>query len=525
MDKLEQGMERHKQVIRCGVVVFLAVIFYLGGMMKISHVGNTTFLGPWLLRLFVGCGVLGIAFIVVLHWLSLGKEIRIERLFLFSMIVLSLAYMLFFAPVSVPDEQAHYISAYRLSNYFLFHWGQFSQNDILMRQADAEFFGQFAVSGNLDAQSYQRVIENFTWFTGKTQLVTYSANTATNVPLGYVASALGIAVGRLFHLGSLPVFYLGRMFNMAQYIALASVAMRRIPFGKSVIYAISMFPMVLHLCASFSYDCMIIGVSMLFVAEVVRMIYGETISRGQVILCAVLCFVLAPSKLVYTPLLFLVLLIPGEKLKGVFRYPTLLKVIFITAGIVGLLVGQIHSLASYVGEAGGSYVAWAEEEGYSISWVLQNPLGTLSIFGATFLTSADYFFHTMLGGSLGWLQIAVPDFLCLPFAGLFFLACMKKREEVAPVSFLSKCWITILVLGSCGLVFASMFLSWTPISYNVILGIQGRYFLPLLPAVFLIMRNNTVEVGGRMDHHIVFMTGALNVFVLSFCFLRVFGLI
>ena len=58
---------------------------------------------------------------------------------------------------------------------------------------------------------------------------------------------------------------------------------------------------------------------------------------------------------------------------------------------------------------------------------------------------------------------------------------------------------------------------------DTILGVQGRYFLPLLPAVFLLLRSDAIQVAGSIDRHIVFLGGALNVFVLAYCFLLIFA--
>ena len=46
------------------------------------------------------------------------KKFRLNRSFVFSMAVLGVGYMLFFRPVAALDEQAHYISAYRMSKSF-----------------------------------------------------------------------------------------------------------------------------------------------------------------------------------------------------------------------------------------------------------------------------------------------------------------------------------------------------------------------------------------------------------------------
>lgn len=40
-----------------------------------------------------------------------------------------------------------------------------------------------------------------------------------------------------------------------------------------------------------------------------------------------------------------------------------------------------------------------------------------------------------------------------------------------------------------GLILAGMLLTWTPRGYVSIEGVQGRYFIPLMPALLLVLRN------------------------------------
>ncbi len=50
-----------------------------------------------------------------------------------------------------------------------------------------------------------------------------------------------------------------------------------------------------------------------------------------------------------------------------------------------------------------------------------------------------------------------------------------------------KLWVLILVFLSVCLILASMLLGWTPREMTYITGVQGRYFIPLLPLVLLVL--------------------------------------
>lgn len=515
---VEQWVENNKQKIRCAVVTMIALAGFMYGVCRVYHMDNLGRMKSTMVFLYIATGIFGLAYVVILQILIYYKKVKLERLFIVSTVILATGYMLFFAPIKVPDEQLHYISAYRMSNFLMLHWEQASTEGILMRNCDADFYATHAPYGIMTGDSYSSLLEEFSLIAQDTSTVSYETRYVSGIPWQYLAAAIGIMVGRLFHLGAVPVFYMGRLFNIAQYIILVFIAMKRAPMIKECLFVVSMFPMTLHLIASYSYDGVCIGISILFISELIQMIYGETIRRKQIIYCTILGMLLAPTKLVYTPLLFLIFLIPNQKLKGVCKHPWLLKEGMIAAGIFALVLMQMTTVIGYAGEeAGGSYIAWAQEEGYTLAWSMEHLLDTIRIYCYTFLNKTDYYISTMFGSSLGWFQFDVPMFLYLPFGILFLLMCMKKEGEKKALTYGAKCWIFVLVVISNILIYTSMYLSWTPISSPIILGIQGRYFLPLLPAVYLLARNNSITITKAISQHIVIMTAMLNIFVLLYC--------
>ena len=525
---LNQTLEKHKQTIRCAALIALSLLVCLYTGYEFVVLWTASQISTAIVMLVAAACLLAVAYISALQFLSFRKKFRLEQVFVFSMAVLGVGYMLFFRPVAAPDEQAHYISAYRMSNYFLFHWSQLHTDGVIMRMADSVFYDTYCSSGIMSPADFAQLARDFALFTKDTALVSDNAwSTAiVNAPFGYLASALGIAVGRLLHLGAVPVFYCGRMCNIAAYILLVYRAIKRAPMWKGVFFTISMFPMTLHLVASYSYDGIVLALACLFTAEILHLIYGEPITRRQLICCAVLGVLLAPNKLVYTPLVFLVLLIPRKKLEQVCRRSNLVKAGMIGAAIVCLLAFQFIHVLKISGVSGGeNLVAWADEPGYTVGWVLQNPLQTVILFLTTLVKQGEWYLDTLMGSSLGWFQLDVPAYFYLPFGLCFLIACMKKNDDGEPLPFLAKIWTLLLIIGSAALILASMLLSWTPLGLNYIAGVQGRYFLPLLPAAAMVLRNGSIRVNAGMERHMAAITGTLNVFILCCCTMELFGIV
>ena len=80
-----------------------------------------------------------------------------------------------------------------------------------------------------------------------------------NPPYIKLPSALGIVLATLLNLGSFPLFYLGRFFNLLMFAALAYFAVRITPVGKNAMMVAGLLPMTLHLASSYSYDAGIMG--------------------------------------------------------------------------------------------------------------------------------------------------------------------------------------------------------------------------------------------------------------------------
>ena len=90
--------------------------------------------------------------------------------------------------------------------------------------------------------------------------------TVQTTPLAYVPQALGMTLARVLGFGSMGLLFLGRFMNLVFYVAMTYLAMKRLPFGKEVLFGVALLPMTLHLTGSMSYDTVIMGLAFYFTA-------------------------------------------------------------------------------------------------------------------------------------------------------------------------------------------------------------------------------------------------------------------
>lgn len=485
--------------LTAGSILFLALIFIKTYRQTIIGIPSPEYeivrRFYWWIIVF-GCGFL--AFTGAALWI---KEEMSFWLFPLTLMVLGIFYMLVLTPFSAPDESAHFVSAYRLSSQMLgkkpvageeFRLGASEEErerlnrgaNVLVREGDDQP-GLYTFVGY---STYKLVLENlFSRDSSQKVTVRYEIPVNTN-PVVYIPQALGISLARLLHLGYIPLVYLGRLFNLMAFTVMAAFAVRVMPFKKELLMAVSCLPMTLHLAASFSYDCAFIGLSMLFISWCFYLAYEkEQVTIRDTVLLGLLLVLLEPGKIVYLPLAGICLLIPAWKFGSSKRYWIsaagvlffmLLAVFFVNRVVLSVWTTQTES-----------YVGWSEAAGYTLQDVIHEPYTIFKVYYETLVTQFDYYLSTMLGGYLGNLDpaLSVPGFCLAILWYCMFVCAIRREKERAPITGGQKLWILFLVFLSVCLVLASMLLGWTPRNLTYITGVQGRYFIPLLPLVLLVL--------------------------------------
>ena len=420
-------------------------------------------------------------------------------------------------PLSAPDEITHYASAYYWSDQMLFQNAVDEDGMVRMREEDAGVsFGELK---DQKKEAYRVFYDALFKSCEKTEMVSFTYEPMRTGPIPYLPQAVGITIGRLLHLGWAGTMLLGRLGNLLFFVACVYQAIKRTPFGKMIFFVAAMLPMTLELVSSMSYDVVPLSLSFLFTAVCFHDAFvKERMSRRDVVFLAVLLMALVPCKIVYFLLAGLCLLIPKEKFASRREYFCSAAVVFVLT-VLSLVVNNMAVLAEYTG-SGENYIAWADAPGYTLKMLLANPIKFLYLFFNTIRTQTSFYWETMIGGKLGALNIPLNPLYILSFSILLLLAAFKEEDGVLLTAG-KRIWCLVICSGVVFLVLLSMLLGWTPIGQPYIRGVQGRYFLPILPLFLLTCRNKSLKVsgivvrGGALERGIVLAAVILNFLALQ----------
>lgn len=378
---------------------------------------------------------------------------KLPGLFFGTVMCLGILYMLVLAPLSAPDEVSHYISAYELSNRFLGvpgtdedgyiyiraeddwiedvkqefrDWKEKSKQEslngengekdagkpiILGQTLKEETYVAIHDGGAASDQSAEGSAETDSVASAKDGAGTDSSDKTAGLrvsrqpsvrttPLAYVPQALGFTLARILGLNSIALLYLGRFFNLLLFAAVGALTIKRLPFGKNVFFGVSILPMSLHLAASLSYDVVILAFTGYFTAVCLDLAYkAETVKVKDVVALAVVMAVMGPCKMVYGAIAGFCLLIPVKKFGNWGKW-TISAAAVLGSFLAAMAAVNLRTVAMYTQES-DSYVAWAEEAGYSFAELIHQPIRVLQLFYNTVAWQGESLYSGMLGESLG----------------------------------------------------------------------------------------------------------------------------
>ena len=495
--------------------------------------GDAWLNGWYLLLLFLcvaGAGVLG-------YLLYSGR--KLEHIFVAAGLWFGSLYLFVLPPLSAPDEISHYISAYQLSSHLMGKPANYKTGHVLVRAEDwflEDVYGEYQyetdgttlvavnqeetdgdVLGRTLTEETYRIIHEIGLSrdseSDMTAVSTYPPVVTT--PFGHLPQAIGIVIARILGMNSLGLAYMGRFFNLLFYVGLTFLAMKRLPFGKEVLFGTALLPMTLHLSGSMSYDTVILALVFYFTAVCLDLAYKrDKVRLVDVITLMVLAAVMGPCKMVYAVLLGLCFLIPVQKFGGWRNY--ILSAFGVLAAFVAAMVlVNSQTIAVYATET-ESYVMWAEEAGYSFGQLLSNPALMFKMFYNTMIWQAEYYHLTMIGAYLGNVDVVldVPYLVVALLSFCLLGLAFRKPGETLRITGKQRIWIWVVCAGCGAAVLFSMLLAWTPVSSAVITGVQGRYFLPFLPILLMSLKNETVVLTKNVDRTLLFLMCLSNSYVL-----------
>jgi len=420
-----------------------------------------------------------------------------EKIYVVVAFVFGLVMVFLTPPLQTPDEHDHLNRVYQVSEGNIF---QFQST------VPSSLVGLFDAFESMNFHSYEKTSLSEIIEQTKVELNPHIRTPifARNFTLSYMPQALGIFAGRMLNRSPVELLYLGRLFNLIVSIILIFSAIRTTPVLKWTLFLLGLMPMTIFLCASLSKDAMLIGASFLLFALFLRGAYSaqDNVSVKSLLLIFGLSFLLTSGRPVYGIIVGLFFLIPISKIgswkKYVMVFAALVMTVLLAAQSTSVVnaIKQKQQAAIVAGSGDNTQYEDFRREGRvtfpeNVSrdaqrrFILENPVQYGQILFNT-LTYYGHFYLESFVGILGWLNKPLPGWLITLYLFMLLITAILLGNQGIKISWRDKVVAAVLFVGGVVLIETGLYLTWTPVGQDYIEGVQGRYFIPLAPVLFLI---------------------------------------
>lgn len=460
---------------------------------------------------------------IVIAKISYGEN-NVVKIYTFIAVLLGMIYFVLFPPGCTNDSTPHIIAIYERVNTLLGRadWNNVDGNSHITYYAEGDGY----IIQEVLWDSEQKYASPNTKMYDESLYVPFMRMANNEKIKSGIHSDLS-SVSSIVYLPYIVVMFFGRLMNFnfmftlilmkiagfLCYLFMIRLAVRIMPFGKEALAIFSLTPMMLQSMVSIGYDIFCIGGSFIAFAFVFRLYnvdYRPT-HKDALIAMAIFLFLLPNKGGVYSAC-FLFILTGLAVMKKYRKY--IWAIIGSVIGICSIVVILNYETIVKLLDAG-------LEERHSRAELFINPIETIKFIIVSIITDVDKVIQGMFGGRLGWNEGIVPWFIIILNILLFLMVCFYVKEnKTFPFKEEKIISSLVVVLFTIGIYF--IFLSETKLSYASIAGIQGRYFVPLIPLIICMTKNRVciLECKVNLLFVIAWFLSILNVMFIMTVYLR-----
>ena len=430
-------------------------------------------------------------FVFFITFAYLTNNLTPSKFYLIGAITLGLGvYPILFPAWTAHDADSHFQAAYRFSNIIL---GKGS--GWVGRKCDVEFFRlcwkKFVFFGgdrpDPASDMYLPVVLNKDMFVSADQTAIVASDGGEYSKMlfygifNYLPLSLGMAFARLIKLSPMAMINFARYLQGLLFVILTWRAIKRVK-SENVAYLlvlVSLFPMSLCYLTAFSYDGPVLTIIVCILAQLFAFKEDEGFCNKKNIIETVIWFFLLGAVkgggyVIMIPFVFMLIKKPLKNKRN------LLPVLFAAVAFISVFVNNV--LLKPKGE--NLFQLTGAEGFYSSSFAMQHPFKYLVMCIKTLLAFSGELITDSVGRSEGWNEAVIPSLIIVVILIGTYLCVLastrvSKVTKSMAISFLIACLLDLLLTPV-------MLLSDTPVGYELIMGVQGRYFRPMAPLVVML---------------------------------------
>lgn len=461
-----------KKELKVYVIILSIIVLYF-----ISKMPNGLISGMFVVKLFKIIIMIILAILSIILLNTVNKEKEIHNKFFITALFMGMILVVIIPALHGIDEGAHFFKVYSIFNEVETVQDEAGDTfykvpeNILRVNSIKGYIEEFKLSnkkfenGNLFLSNEYLGINLYSWLAYITYLI----------PMFICQKILNFSI--------VPTILIGRAFSFFVWLVISTYTIKIIPKRKEFIAFLCLMPINLTLVTTYTGDLVTNAVILLFIAYWYRLYYEKRIiKKSEIILITILGILSACSKLVYTLIFLIFAFLPQENFKNkkhkicvnLFLFICLIITTLINLSIVGIDLLEVYPKIEEQKE-----------------WIFNNLFEYIEIFFISIMYFLDQYIYQFTTGYTTMLQNTIYVEPVISILYLIILIISLFTEEVKnKFSKKFKYLIIFIIIMIISIIFTSLYLQWTATMYgigsNLIYGVQGRYFFPIVALLALV---------------------------------------
>jgi len=311
-------------------------------------------------------------------------------------------------------------------------------------------------------------------------------------PLPYAASAIGISIGRNLDDNPISLLWAGRTANLIFYLLIVFYSIRIIPIHKVTLMMCALTPMALYQASSITYDVFLLSGIILIISLIINYNFSlHKIELKHVLILIAIAFLTRFAKDGYIFIPFIALIIPVNKFRSRTLFYLLLGGLVLAAFLPGAIWSAIYNSLNL--PPSKPFIRdFVYGTSLNLDYQMSNPFLFLSnLFMNILVQGQEWIWGTM--GRFGYSYTIMSKGVLFVYGLALLTLAFIDGNKVFDFDLKQRLILLIIAFLNIMAIIAGFYIYSSPVGSNLVFGVQGRYFIPIIPVLLLSIANKNFQ--------------------------------